>query len=887
MESFLKRFTTKPGEEHNYTKIPNPKFNITGGSYSVPLNELPEFYAHYKKHVFIEGKQAYLTEKQLEDGPIVIDIDFRYSVEVEERQHTIEHITKFILLMLDCINKIKINNGKELSCYVFERDNVNCQEKITKDGIHLMVDLQMDVISKIILRKLILKEINDIWSDIKTTNSWDEVIDEGVIKMHSNWQMFGSRKPGHEDYKLKYMFACNYSKEWNLTESKVTKEWILDNFEKLLARNTNLVIMQMNDNIEKEYGDIKSNRKAPTKNQVKLITNISSIKQAYDITNQEELDDYVEDFHRELTATEYTLKEAHYYTMILPSEYYGPQSYDKWIRVGWALKNTNKRLFITWLKFSSQSTEFDYSDIPDLYEKWCGFDTYNKEGLTLRSIMYWCKISNEIEYRKIYDKTLQHFVNVSVHCNTDYDLAYVLYQMYKESFICVNIKDCIWYEFINNRWQLIDQGHSLRAKISVEMYKVYHDYALTKQELKEEMEKIKKTYFLLKKTSNKNTIMNECKEIFYDKDFYSKLNVNDYLLGCNNCIIDIKNKEARKGKHDDYVSKTTNLDYKPMTYYEKHAKPIIAQINTFMEQLFPSANLRTYMWQHLASTLLGTNENQTFNMYIGTGANGKSMLINLMSKVLGEYKGTVPISLVTQKRGGIGGTSSEIYALIGVRMAVMQEPTKGDKLNEGVVKEITGGDPIQCRPLFQNSITFRPQCKLVVASNVLFNMQGTNDDGTWRRMRMVNFGSKFTKSPYQDPQFPIEKYPDQFLIDTKLEDKFDSWAPVMLSMLVQIAFQYQGKVHDCDEVMAATNMYRQSQDIYLEYINARIVKNEVAGQYRLKISVIQGDFKDWYKQHYDNSKNAPVKELKEKLETMFGKCPAGGWSNISLLMDSD
>jgi P4 family phage/plasmid primase-like protien len=887
MESFLKRFTTKPGEEHNYTKIPNPKFNITGGSYSVPLNELPEFYALYKRHVFIEGKQAYLTEKQLENGPLVIDIDFRYSVDVEERQHTIDHITKFILLMLDCINKIKINNGKELKCYVFERDNVNCQEKITKDGIHLMVDLQMDVISKIILRKMILKEINDIWSDIKITNNWDEVIDEGVIKMHSNWQMFGSRKPGHEDYKLKYIFACNYDNEWSLTENKVSKEWILENFEKLLARNTNLVNMQMNDNIEKEYGDIKSNRKTPSKNQVKLITNISSIKQAYDVTNQEELDDYVEDFHRELTATDYTLKEAHYYTMILPSEYYGPQSYDKWIRVGWALKNTNKRLFITWLKFSSQSTEFDYSDIPDLYEKWCGFDTYNKEGLTLRSIMYWCKISNEAEYRKVYDKTLQHFVNVSVHCNTDYDLAYVLYQMYKESFICVNIKDCVWYEFINNRWQLIDQGHSLRAKISVEMYKVYHDYALTKQELKEEMEKIKKTYFLLKKTSNKNTIMSECKEIFYDKDFYSKLNINDYLLGCNNCIIDIKNKEARKGKHDDYVSKTTNLDYKPISYYEKHAKTTIAQINTFMEQLFPNANLRTYMWQHLASTLLGTNENQTFNMYIGTGANGKSMLINLMSKVLGEYKGTVPISLVTQKRGSIGGTSSEIYALIGVRMAVMQEPTKGDKLNEGVVKEITGGDPIQCRPLFQNSITFRPQCKLVVASNVFFNMQGTNDDGTWRRIRVVNFGSKFTKNPYQDPQFPTEKYPDQFLIDTKLEDKFDTWAPVMLSMLVQLAFQYQGKVHDCDEVMAATHMYRQSQDIYLEYISARIVKNEIVGQYRLKISVVQGDFKDWYKQHYDNSKAAPVKELKEKLESMYGKCPAGGWSNISLVMESD
>ena len=310
MESFLKRFITKPGEEHNYTKIPNPKFNVTGGSYSIPLNELPEFYALYKNHVFVENKQAYLTEKQLENGPLVIDIDFRYSVDVDERQHTLDHIIKFILLTLDSINKIKINNGKELSCYVFERDNVNCQEKITKDGIHLLIDIQMDVISKIILRKLVLKEIGDIWSDIKITNSWDEVIDEGVMKMHSNWQMFGSRKPGHEDYKLKYIFSCNYDTEWKLAETKVTKEWILQNFEKLLARNTNLVVMPMNDNIEQEYGEIKSHRKTPNKNQVKLITNISSIKQPQDITNQEELDDYVEDFHRELTATDYTMKDA-------------------------------------------------------------------------------------------------------------------------------------------------------------------------------------------------------------------------------------------------------------------------------------------------------------------------------------------------------------------------------------------------------------------------------------------------------------------------------------------------------------------------------------------------------------------------------------------------
>ena len=53
--------------------------------------------------------------------------------------------------------------------------------------------------------------------------------------------------------------------------------------------------------------------------------------------------------------TEYKLKEIHNYTMILSKEYWGPGSYDKWIRVGWALKNTHEDLYLTWMKMSCQA----------------------------------------------------------------------------------------------------------------------------------------------------------------------------------------------------------------------------------------------------------------------------------------------------------------------------------------------------------------------------------------------------------------------------------------------------------------------------------------------------------------------------------------------------
>ena len=64
------------------------------------------------------------------------------------------------------------------------------------------------------------------------------------------------------------------------------------------------------------------------------------------------------------------VKEIHQFALILPVQYYGPGSYTKWIRVGWALKNTDNKLFITWLALSCKSPDFKWRDVPELYERW-------------------------------------------------------------------------------------------------------------------------------------------------------------------------------------------------------------------------------------------------------------------------------------------------------------------------------------------------------------------------------------------------------------------------------------------------------------------------------------------------------------------------------------
>jgi phage/plasmid-associated DNA primase len=121
----------------------------------------------------------------------------------------------------------------------------------------------------------------------------------------------------------------------------------------------------------------------------------------------------------------------------------------------------------------------------------------------------------------------------------------------------------------------------------------------------------------LKRTNFKKNVMTEAAEIFYEADpnFNSKLDVNKDLLCFNNGILDFSEKIFRCGKPEDYVSLCTNIDYIGIDYHIQEHNEIISEINDFMNKLFPNDDLKRYMWEHLASSLIGHNKNQTFNIY--------------------------------------------------------------------------------------------------------------------------------------------------------------------------------------------------------------------------------------------------------------------------------
>lgn len=902
------------GTPITHTRIGSKELNIYGGSWCIPKEELHIFHRLYYEHIFVKGRKEYLTEKQLEEaGPLLVDLDFRYDYDVTTRQHNVGHIQDIILMYLDELKKFFVfEGGKPFPVFVMEKPNVNrvAEKNITKDGIHMIIGIQMDHTMQIMLRERIVKKIGEIFEGIPLRNDWDAILDEGISKGVTNWQMYGSQKPGNECYKVSYYMIAEIDPTDNefMTTPKNPKELdLLTDFHLLSAQCDKHQKFEINPEILTEYNARHSTKitKKKTARKVNLVLGEEEEEdiQISDIKDEETLKKAIDNFLGTLKIKEQYIRETHEYTQILPKKYYEPGSHLLNRMVAFALKHTDERLFLSWVMLRSKASDFDYATIPALLNEWKHFGKKTDgECVTRRSIMYWAKQDAFTEYEKVKKNTIDYYIDETINDAGDFDFAMVLYHMFKDKYICSSIKNKEWFMFVQNRW-VKDDGCTLRLAISKDLFELYSEKQLhylaemhqhgENNQLHERVQKkvksITATCLKFKKTNDKNNIIREAMEIFYDKDFISNMDVNPYLMCFTNGVVDFKNKVFRQGYPQDYITKTTGIPYLP--YYEaikndKNAQ-MVEEINAFMKTLFPLPDLCRYMWDHLSASLIGVKKEQVFNIYRGSGSNGKSILTDLMTQAIGEYKGVVPINLVTDKRSMIGAACPEIIALKGVRYAVMQEPSKDAVINEGILKELTGCDPIMGRALWSNNEVFMPQFSLVVCTNALFEIK-SNDDGTWRRMKLVDFMSKFIS----DGETHTDDTKYVFPKDKSLKEKMPKMAPMFASMLVKRAFETEGEVLDCPEVVAASNKYRKNQDSIRAFIEEKLVKvddpskvNGVIGVGKQSLNTV---FKDWFAINY-GTKHPKLADLEEAVVKKFGtrNPKTNKWDNLMIAADDE
>jgi P4 family phage/plasmid primase-like protien len=450
----------------------------------------------------------------------------------------------------------------------------------------------------------------------------------------------------------------------------------------------------------------------------------------------------------------------------------------------------------------------------------------------------------------------------------------------------------------------IDEGRELDKQIADAESAI--DYISKKQELSRADVKDKKFAELaelemkLYNCGFKDSVMKECVGLFYEEDFEGKLNSNPFRIGCANGVIRldaIKPDPANPGKMmpmnkavgdpynffehgtpDDYVTFQAGKDmpeHEAISYHEYDpSDPIQLEIADFFAKLFPRPELRAWVLRLLASCLEGKNREQCYYTFQGVGGNGKSKLVDLMIMTLGEYQTSLQSTALTRKRPESGAANPDIMSIKNKRFIYMQEPDDKEPLNTSRMKQFSGEDAVEARGLYADQERFKISGKLFMMCNDLPAINSM-DRGTWRRVRLIPFESKFV-----NPGDKELGQPNVFLKDMNMNAKFKKWRSAFFSLLVHIYItQYavadNGTLEPAPEIVMKKSMdYRETFDSYARFRFGRMRVNRDSDQ-QTTLTDVWRAYRYWYEAVGGAGKKLTQADLTKRLEDEFGKPSQG------------
>ena len=229
----------------------------------------------------------------------------------------------------------------------------------------------------------------------------------------------------------------------------------------------------------------------------------------------------------------------------------------------------------------------------------------------------------------------------------------------------------------------------------------------------------------------------------------------------------------------------------------------------------------------------------------------------------GAYSKPLDVSYITQKRGASSSASPEIELIRYARFICMSEPGPNDgAINIGKLKQMTGGDKMTSRGLFKNTTQFKPQFKITLMCNDKPEING-QDEGTWRRVEVVDFISKFKNNPTPTPQNP-----HIYQMDDQLVKKLENWKILFATLLFNKYRDYNqpkelgGGTNPPLSVINSSQEYRCSNDSIAMWIKDALDISDTPTPFK----DLKTKFNDWYDDEGYNSKNKPQqKELKDYL----------------------
>ena len=851
-------------------------------------DDLDEFRVLYCKDVK-NGERLFLTEKSTPIGMVRVDLDISYDHQVDEHRHTRDQIKSFTQAFMDELQKL-VQIPESVEIFALEKDSptYDTKKKIWKSGIHLQIP-QVKTRAEVeneIRRRMLKKNMETFFgTDLGLCNKWEDVYDKQPLSHTNNWPLLGSKKPddNSQPYQLRYKLIWNNGDitisddvpdsirpellKIHTVRSKPEEETPLTEEGEGLKRSPPPEDYRSQSRGRSAQPDVPGSRSSsPGRNYIEPLS--------------ETRKKYIEEHVKNLGAHRY---DGHH---------------NDWYAVCQCLKNIHPDLADVFLDFMANASDLERRRKAVVTWDRCTFRV-DGERLGMGTLRFWSKEDNLEGYLDIESRNVDRLVDESAVSGTEFDVAQVIYAKYRDDFKCAQFKNNDWYHWVNHIWRNTENGVELQRRLSIDIARLY----LAKENVENtnlqnigpcphtpkdpdpscqtcQTEKRKKqygnAYNKLKTTKFKENVMKECRALFFDKDFAKKLDDNKHLIAFNNGIYDTLTQTFREGRPEDCISFCTNIDFAIDTQY--HQFSCWSELEKFLKSVLPHKNVREYFLKHLATCLSGVFT-QTFHILTGSGSNGKSMLMNLMSTCFGDYCYKANIAMFTQKRGKAGAASPEMIRMKGRRFVMMSEPDEDTPLSTGFMKEITSSEKISGRDLFQGSKQmeeFDVQAKCHLACNEKPKVN-TTDGGTWRRLRVIDFPNKFVS----DPKLPNELPMDETIMQKVLSVE---WAECFMAYLVHLHMEGKGltKLTPPKEVEAYTNEYKEESDgvakFMSEYIHPAGPTTGDGPADGISWTMILAEFNAW-KRSNDIAK-ASVVELRKRLEKEYGKLPSGGWTSF-------
>lgn len=869
LDSFLKQYKLPKESNQIYTHT-----KLSGGKYAIPDVKMDEFFEIYHREIFENDKESTLTEANSKITQLKIDLDFKYTTEdnVARRIYSQETIDQVIKLYIKYIHEFVHVAKSNMLVFVMEKTGASYDPKnkvditsglkIIRDGIHIMfpgITTHSKIAFKI--RDGVLSEIDKILCKYNFCNSIKEIVDESVIE-RNNWFLYGSTKPNQSAYLVSRAIRYDINEEGdiNLNEFNIGTYSTFDYVRmfsilnrdklpwKIAIKAQYLSILEAEGVIGKnEYEKHKDeSRKRGKRVKKRSVEDIDLIKKLVNLLS-------------ETRSVEYK----------------------PWIELGWCLHNLHNAddtLLELWIEFSKKAPQYADEADEKCRELW---ENMRDEGMGIGSLIHWVKIDNFDGFKQLESEDMNRQVRLYITKNKleHNDIGKLYHKKNKHHYIavCKNKNKYAWYQFEDHKWNELGSHSKLRKDLSDDISLVFNRQAEyftsmasnmggddpnfnSYQEFAQRALKISQK---LRQTAFKNSVITECQDEFVDeaKNFIDKMDENVYLIGCNNGVYDLQRMEFRDGRPDDLITLSTKIDYDPdITWNDER----VIDIMEFISKVLPNKNVREYVLQIFASCLDGSTKREKLYVFSGSGGNGKSKLIELLDKSLGDYSKGISIALLTKKRADSNAAQPELAQTKGRRVIKFQEAEEGSKINTGLMKELTGGDKITCRGLFQDPIEFKPQFTPFLICNDKPELP-PHDDGTWRRVRLIEFISRFVPEESDvDPSRNI------FQIDYDLSEKINNWGQAFLWILTEYYKKYRAagsEIRDPTEVMEYTNNYRKQNDIFNQFFNDCIHKNSLNDVFYLNDAF--REYKLWFKENYQGTGQKPQK--KDELQRYFTK----------------